>query len=132
MRKGRLVHNRGDYEVSIVLHITTRDAWQAAQVAGAYRGDTLDTEGFIHCSTPAQVVPVADSYYRGQAGLVLLCIDAARVQAEVRYESPAPGADARYPHVYGPVNLDAVVRVVDFPPNPDGTFTLPAEVADLP
>ncbi|MCZ7546032.1 MAG: DUF952 domain-containing protein [Anaerolineae bacterium] len=118
--------------MSIILHITTRDAWQAAQVAGAYRGDTLDTAGFIHCSTPAQVVPVADAYYRGQAGLVLLCIEEARVQAEIRYESPAPGADTRYPHVYGPMNLDAVVKVVDFPPNSDGTFALPAEVADLP
>lgn len=105
------------------MHITHRDQWRQAQAAGAYRGDTLDTEGFIHCSTPSQVVWVANSFYRGQPALVLLCIDPAKVEAEIKYEGIDGGE--RFPHVYGTLNLDAVVDVVAFEPEADGFFTLP-------
>jgi uncharacterized protein (DUF952 family) len=114
--------------MAIILHITSRDAWDAARSAGAYRGDTLDTEGFIHCSTPAQVVSVAEAFFPRHRGLVLLAIDEARVQPEIRYEG-APGGD-RFPHIYGPLNLDAVVRTAAFEPGSDGHFTLPAGIAD--
>ena len=70
----------------IILHVTTGKQWQQAKKAGAYRGDTLDTEGFIHCSTPRQVIGVANSLFKAQRGLVLLCIESDRVKAEIRYE----------------------------------------------
>lgn len=117
--------------MNVILHITTRAAWDQATQAGAYRADSLDAEGFIHCSTPAQVIPVANAFYRGQKDLVLLCIAPDKVHAEIRYESPVPGAAEPFPHLYGPLNLDAVVKVIDFPPGADGVFTLPAEVAAL-
>ena len=101
-------------------HITTRDAWVAAQAAGAYRPASLATEGFVHCSLPEQVVATANRFYRGQRDLVLLCIDASKLRAAVRFE-PADGQ--LFPHVYGPIELDAVSAVVDFPPAPDGAFT---------
>jgi uncharacterized protein (DUF952 family) len=112
--------------MSLIFHITLRSAWEAAQAAGEYRGDTLETDGFIHCSLAEQVVPVANAYYRGQTGMVLLCIDAERTRAEVRYEDCCRSGQA-YPHVYGPLNLDAVVLAVDFPPQADGTFVLPED-----
>ena len=118
--------------MNVTCHITTRAQWQQAQRAGSYRADTLDTEGFIHCSTPAQVVRVANALFHAQAGLVLLCIAPEKLQAELRYESPAPGATELFPHLYGPLNLDAVVEVVDFPLRADGSFTLPPQVAALP
>ena len=59
----------------LILHITTAPEWAAAQAAGEYRAPSLDTEGFIHCSTPAQVVHVGDWFYREVPDLVLLCID---------------------------------------------------------
>jgi uncharacterized protein (DUF952 family) len=108
--------------VPLILHIAHEDAWQAAQSAGVYRLESLDTEGFIHCSTLAQAVDTASRYYRGVSGLVLLCIDERRLTAECRYE----GATERFPHIYGPLNLDAVVRVVPFPCAADGSFFLPA------
>ena len=89
-----------------------------------YRGDTLATEGFIHCSTPAQVLLPANALFRGQTGLVLLCIDPARLDAEIRHESAAPGGE-RFPHLYGPLNTDAVVEVFPFLAREDGTFLLP-------
>lgn len=119
---------RGDR--TVILHITTRQAWEDALRRGEYRAPSLEAEGFIHCSLPGQVVRVANALFRGQRGLVLLCIDPARLRAEVRYE--ALGTAEPFPHVYGPIDLDAVVRVVDFPPGPDGTFVLPEGLAQAP
>lgn len=93
----------------MIQHITTAAAWEAAQAAGSYRGDTLETEGFIHCSEPRQVAGVADAFYKGREGLVLLDVDPAKVKPEIKYEGG-------FPHVYGPLNLDAVTAVRPLPP----------------
>ena len=121
--------------MTIILHLTTHSAWEQAQAAGTYRGDTLDTQGFIHCSTVYQIERVANRFFHGQNGLALLCVDTDKVQSQVIFEQPInpdtgeaePDSD-QFPHIYGPLNLDAVVRVVDFPPSADGTFALPKEL----
>jgi uncharacterized protein (DUF952 family) len=110
----------------MILHITKRSEWEQAQQAGVYRGDTLHTEGFIHCSTPQQVLGPANAFYRGQPDLVLLCIDPDKLESPLRYE--ALGTDQAFPHIYGPLNMDAVVDVVPFPPREDGMFMLPEAV----
>ncbi len=109
----------------LILHITKREAWQAAKTAGVYRGDTLESDGFIHCSTPLQVVRVANALFGGVRDLVRLCIEPDRVQAEVRYEEVG---GERYPHIYGPLNLDAVVKVLNFEPDEEGRFALPEDL----
>lgn len=108
----------------MILHITTRAEWEAARALGDYRLNTLDSEGFIHCSTPEQVLGPANALYHGQTDLVLLVIDPAHLSAELVYEDCYETGEA-FPHVYGPLNLDAVVRVLPFPPLPDGSFVLP-------
>ncbi len=108
----------------MILHITTKTDWETAVSAGQYAADSLESEGFIHCSTLEQVLGPANSYYRGQHGLVLLCIDPEQVQAPIVYEDCYESGQA-FPHIYGPLNLEAVTAVLDFPPNADGTFTLP-------
>jgi len=121
--------------MATILHITTRVEWDAARAAGSYRAPSLDVDGFIHCSTAAQATASASRYFRGRTDLVLLCIDEGRLAAEVRYEPPSaplgaapdPRAAERLPHVYGPIDLDAVIRVLPFPCEPDGAFVLPAE-----
>ncbi|MFG0319747.1 MAG: DUF952 domain-containing protein [Planctomycetota bacterium JB042] len=107
-----------------MLHITTADAWEGARRSGRYEGDTLATEGFIHASEPGQVVEVANRLFAGRDDLVLLVIDERRVRAPVVREN-LEGGTTRYPHVYGPLDLDAVRDVVPFRPATDGTFTLP-------
>ncbi len=106
-----------------IFHIVSRDAWAAAQAAGGYRGDTLATEGFIHCSQAEQVAAVANAFYTGQAHLALLRIERERVIPEVRDE---PSGGDVFPHIYGPLNLDAVVEVMTFAPGADGRFVGPA------
>jgi uncharacterized protein (DUF952 family) len=57
--------------------------------------------------------------------LVLLCIDAGRVESEIRYDGTE---GEKYPHIYGPLNVDAVVKALDFRPRNDGKFTLPEAI----
>lgn len=114
--------------MALILHIADRTAWEAAQQPGTYRHASLETEGFIHCSTPAQIVWVANSFMTGQTGLVLLGIESDRLSSELRYDW-VEGV-GQFPHVYGPINLDAVVQVMPFEPNLDGKFTLPDEIAE--
>lgn len=111
----------------IIYHIVSRAVWEQAASTGFYRADTLHSERFIHCSTAAQVSRVANSFYRGQRGLLLLAIDSGRLQAPLRYEAPAedPTSEERFPHIYGPLNRDAVIDVTDFEPGPDGLFAVP-------
>ncbi len=108
--------------MSIILHICSLKAWHDAQQRGEYRADSLLTESFIHCSTPQQVVKTANRFYAGQSGLTLLVIAAEQVAAAIKYE--AADGDL-FPHVYGPINLDAVREVLPFSPAADGTFPLP-------
>jgi uncharacterized protein (DUF952 family) len=117
-------------------HIATRAAWSSAKEHGAYEPASLASEGFVHCSTAAQVVPVANRFYAGQTGLVLLVIDPARLIPMLKWEQvlddPATVPSekpAAYPHVYGPVNLDAITGVLEFEPARNGTFRAPAVVS---
>jgi uncharacterized protein (DUF952 family) len=118
-----------------VFHITTRKAWRDAGGAGIYLSPSLTSEGFIHCSTSGQVVPVARRFYASQTGLVLLVLDPSRLTSVVKWESPADGVvpdgvpeGALFPHIYGPINLEAVVQVLDFEPDRNGEFRLPASM----
>ena len=100
-----------------IFHIARAADWAAAQIEGSYRvstrGATLDEIGFIHCSLDHQVDRVSHAHYRDMDDLVLLVIDPARVDAEIRYERP-DGESERFPHIYGPLRVDAVVAVVPF------------------
>lgn len=90
-----------------------------------YEAQSWETEGFIHCSTSAQVCQPANALYRGERDLVLLEIDEERLPEPPRYEPGTHGEPMLFPHVYGTVPVDAVVAVHEFPPGPDGTFELP-------
>lgn len=114
--------------MTVILHITSQQQWDAAKAKGVYECESLDTEGFIHCSSPSQVVSVANFLFKGQQGLVLLCVDVDRLHPELRYE---PVADQHFPHIYGPLNLNAVIQVIEFSLNDDGKFEPPAVLNKL-
>ncbi|MBD6620219.1 DUF952 domain-containing protein [Komarekiella sp. 'clone 1'] len=115
--------------MNTILHITQRQQWEQAKNIGTYRGDTLDTEGFIHCSKATQVVKVANRFFLNQKELVLLFIKADTVKPEIRYE----GIEEYelFPHIYGELNIDSVYKVIDFEVGEDGLFELSQEVVDL-
>jgi uncharacterized protein (DUF952 family) len=116
----------------MIYHITSLEAWNEARQRGDYRTGSLETEGFIHCSTDQQVIPVAEKYYKGQEKLILLVIEPERLTSDLKWEPPAEGAPppgvpegSLFPHIYGPINLEAVVRVFDLQSQPDGKYGFP-------
>jgi len=96
----------------IIFHIALKKDWERSKGRNEYRGDTLDSEGFIHCSTSEQIDEIAQYLFKGKKDLVLLEIDEAKVKPKIKFEDAGNGK--LYPHIYGPLNIDAVVNVRDF------------------
>lgn len=107
--------------MTLICHLTTKDAWVAAAWSGEYRDLSLRTEGFIHASTPEQTVATANRYYARRTDLVLLAIDTERLVSELRWEK-SPSVGEEFPHIYGPLNVDAVTQALEFRPTEDGIF----------
>ncbi|WP_030377044.1 MULTISPECIES: DUF952 domain-containing protein [unclassified Streptomyces] len=100
-----------------IVHITERSLWEKARESGTYetstRNRTLKEEGFIHFSTRAQLPRVAAFLYgdyEGPDDLVILVVDPARLDVPLKYEAMPPHGE-KFPHVYGPVPIEAVVAV---------------------
>jgi uncharacterized protein (DUF952 family) len=98
-----------------IFHLALASDWAAAVAAGEYRistlGRTLEQEGFIHASRADQWRATKQRFYAGvPEELVLLEIDPTRLTSELRVEE-VPEAGDSFPHIYGPLNLDAVVAV---------------------
>ena len=112
--------------MTFIYHIAAAADGEQARRDGQYtmstRGLTLAEQGFIHASTAGQVAAVANAFYRGEPDLLLLVIDPGLVTAEIRYEH-VPGQAEPYPHVYGPLNTEAVIETRPFEPGPDGEFS---------
>ena len=102
-----------------IVHMCTQEEWQAAQGMNEYQADSLTSEGFIHFSKPEQAVDTANRYYAGWKNLVLLWVDPEKLKTELKWET---SHGAVYPHLYGPLNLDAVLQVTAFLPDADGVF----------
>jgi uncharacterized protein (DUF952 family) len=118
----------------VILHICGAAEWAEVEGAGErgeYRAPSLGDVGFIHCSDPGTATLPANALYRGRTDLLLLEIDPAKVDAEVRWEDGAPPHPSGiwFPHVYGPIPRVAVVGVHEFPASPDGDFRLPESLA---
>ncbi|AST91188.1 MULTISPECIES: DUF952 domain-containing protein [Sutcliffiella] len=111
----------------MILHIIDKQEWSKAVTKGIYIPSSLESDGFIHCSTSEQTVDVANYLFKGRSGLVLLCIDSDKVGAKIIYEDLYETGKL-FPHIYGPLNIDAVTKVIHFTPNSDGTFDLPKEL----
>jgi uncharacterized protein (DUF952 family) len=114
---------------AVIVHITARPAWEMARASGWLLPPSLAVDGFIHFSEVDQIVAVANAAFSGQGDLVLLCVATDRVEAPLKYESSDAGGES-FPHLYGALNLDAVVAVVPFVEGDDG-FVVPDEARSL-
>jgi uncharacterized protein (DUF952 family) len=105
-----------------IVHICSEKDWQAALAEGVYKAPSLEMEGFIHCSRKEQVLQVANRFYPNQRDLVILCIESELLEVEIRWETVDEGV---FPHVYGPLNLNAIIAVEKFSPDIEGFFRDP-------
>src|SRR5476651_123825 len=91
-----------------IYHIVLLDDWAAFDTE-LYRARSLETEGFIHCSFAGQLNTVIDRYYAAEAEVVVLEIETDSLMSRVLNEPST--ANEIYPHIYGPINRDAIVSV---------------------
>ncbi len=95
----------------IIYHVTTTEDWNAAKQKGFYEHPSLKDEGFIHCSHDHQLAGVLERYFAGKTGLVKLVIDTDKLTSKFVFDWSPSLADT-FPHVYGPINTDAVIDVI--------------------
>ena len=99
----------------LIYHLTTLPEWEEAQDKGIYEPPSLENEGFIHCSEEDQVEGVLRKHFKQHENLVKLMIDPLRLTQHLKYDKVA-GEDKEYPHIYGPLNLEAVTQIVFLDP----------------
>ncbi len=93
----------------MIYHVLPKAQWLLAQEAGLYEAASLATEGFIHASKAHQVAGVLERYFNGKNDLLLLHIDEYKLSVPLIYEL-SPSINEEFPHIYGPINLDAVTK----------------------
>ncbi len=96
----------------VIYHVTTKAEWTKAIEQGYYVASSLAHEGFIHCSQEHQVAGVLERYFSGQKDLVKLVIDPDRLSSQLVFEW-SPSSQDTFPHIYGTINIDAVMDVVN-------------------
>ena len=93
-----------------IFHIAQKNDWQAAEPCGIYQGESLKSVGFIHCCFQQQIDKVLQQWFAGVDNFILVEINPQKINKEIRIENLEGGLE-KYPHIYGPINFDAVINV---------------------
>lgn len=110
--------------MTLIYKIVPEDLWREAERAGSFAGASIDlADGFIHLSTAGQMGETAAKHFAGQAGLLLVAVDEARLGDALRYEISRGGQP--FPHLYAPLALTSVVFVEELPLGADGLHVFP-------
>lgn len=119
--------------MTTILHLIDDATWTALEPGAPVLNDSLPIEGFIHCTAePEVLLTVANAFYAARPGPFLaLHVDTDRLTAPLVWEPPnhPEGGDGRpvlatlFPHVYGPIDRDAVVATQSMRRDPSGAFT---------
>jgi uncharacterized protein (DUF952 family) len=107
-------------DTEVLYHAATTEDWEARS-DDHYQPAQFADEGFVHASSAGQLLGTLHKHYPGRQDLILLTIDPARLSVEVIWED-LYGTGTDFPHLYGPVNLDAVLDATPLPCDADGRF----------
>ncbi|MCW9706202.1 DUF952 domain-containing protein [Fodinibius salsisoli] len=107
----------------IIFHITTKAYFNSHKKSHEYVPESLDTEGFIHSSKGDQVEATANRIFAEETQLLLLVIDVSTLTSEVKYEQDESSGET-YPHIYGPINIDAIMDKLDIHAEKSGEFKI--------
>jgi len=99
----------------VIYHFTTLQEWEEAQDKGSYEPPSYQREGFIHCATEAQTERVLEKHFKQHENLIKLVIDPTRLTSSIRYDKNEE-QQQEFPHIYGPLNLQAVTEIVFLDP----------------
>jgi uncharacterized protein (DUF952 family) len=102
-------------DATVIYHLTTLQEWEDAQDKGIYEPPSFQREGFIHCSTEEQLEGVIQKHFKQHENLVKLVIDPLRLTSSLRYDKDEE-QQQEFPHIYGPLNLEAVTQITFLDP----------------
>lgn len=113
--------------MTLIYKICSAAEWREAEGAGVFRGSPIDlADGFIHFSTAGQAAETASKHFGDRTDLLLVAVASDALGAALRFEPSRGGAS--FPHLHGPLPLDAVRDVADLPLGPDGAHVFPPAV----
>jgi release factor glutamine methyltransferase len=104
---------------NLIIHLCPREEWLQAHQKGIFQDISLRQDGFIHCSQIEQILEVANRFYQDIPDLILLWINPDQLISKIRWET---SDSALFPHIYGPINLGAIISVTDLKPDFDGIY----------
>jgi uncharacterized protein (DUF952 family) len=108
--------------VPYIYHIADQNHWELAQTNRMYVHPTLHSEGFIHCSAESQVEATANIHFNTADEILLLYIDPSKLESDIKYEMASRGEE--FPHIYGPVNIESVVKTKRVKRRADGHYRI--------
>lgn len=112
----------------IIYHIVDKKSWKEYARAGSYSPPSIEEEGFIHCSTASELENTANRHFKGKNGLLLILISTAQVRSTIKFEDTS--GHGIFPHIYGSLNLDAVLDTIPLIPEPNGSFKVTVQEED--
>jgi len=107
----------------LLFHITTKEHWKRFQNDRKYEPESLVQEGFIHCSSGSQLNETANRLFRDKDQILLLVIDVSTLGENIKYEEDSKTGE-KFPHIYGPLNTNAVIDKIDIKAEKDGSFNI--------
>lgn len=119
-----------DWDGGPIFHIARPGELAEAQQSGVLVHLSLGSEGFIHCSFASQILRTVAKHFDEPKGLLLLEVDCARLEPVVVVED-SYGSGMAFPHIYGPLDLQAVVTVHELQVDPRGLPRLPQSLKHL-
>ncbi|MFN8673154.1 MAG: DUF952 domain-containing protein [Candidatus Sericytochromatia bacterium] len=107
----------------MIVHILEKKDWEYAKKENIYNPKSLEIEGFIHCSKVDQIVGVSNLHYKNKKDMLMIVINENLLINKVLYED-LYNEGKSFPHIYGTINIDSIIEVIDFPCNNEGFFEL--------
>ncbi|HEX6982275.1 MAG TPA: DUF952 domain-containing protein [Balneolaceae bacterium] len=107
----------------ILFHITTREVFSEFKNSNSYEPESIEAEGFIHCSGGDQLNETANRLFANQPKILLLVINVSTLRPEVKYELDEETGQ-KFPHIYGPLNKDSIIDKIDIQAEEDGSFDI--------
>ena len=114
----------------MIAHCMRKNKWNEIKDEDYWGYQDIEEEGFIHCSPIKYLWRVLPNFEDVKDELVIICIDEDKLEAEVKYEDD-DNCGRNYPHVYGIINNDAVIKVLDYLKDEQGHYTKNPELYDI-
>ncbi len=107
----------------LIFLLLTNKEWEMYKKGTIYSPESLESQGFIECLRGSQLKDAANRLYQGAENLMLVVINTSLLEAKLKYEREEE-LDEVIPHIYGPLNTDAIIDKIELAPEEDGTFDI--------